>query len=254
MVGVAAKLGHLNDFLFGRLLGQVRPWVSRGAMSSVACFSLFSPILANSAQAAVGDHSGSLSTSLQRLSPVEEIQYYSLNNSNYCWYDDGWQGVGWYSCGYEWNDGLGWGGPYGWHGWGSGRRTRLRGSHGIGVWHPGPATHVFGGGAPASPGPSGDVAPASPGFTESGAPVFHGLGGGAASLPRFGSGAPGFQGYGGGAPASPGFAGGGAPAFRDFVGVAPGHQGFGGGASAFHGFGGGSGAISFGGHGGGGHR
>jgi hypothetical protein len=258
MSGVTNKIGRLSGFSQGRLFGWLRPAVSRSAISSVALFSLFSP-LAIRAQAAVGDYAGSLSTSMQRSSPVEEIQYYSVNNSNYCWYDEGWQGPGWYSCGYEWDDGLGWGGPYGWNGWGGGRRIRLHGSHGTGVWHSHPATHAFGGGAPASPGLSGGVAPASPGFAENGAPAFHGVNGGAPSLPRFVGGSPGFHDYGGVVPAAPDFASGGAPAFRGFVGGAPGLQGFGGGASAFHGFAGGGGfhgggAFAFGGHGGGGHR
>jgi hypothetical protein len=269
MSSVTNDIGRLSDFSPRRLFGRLRPAASRSAVISVALFSLFSPDLANPAQAAVGDYAGSLSTSLQRSSPVEEIQYYSLNDSNYCWYNGGWQGPGWYTCGYEWDDGLGWGGPYGWNGWGGGRRIRLHGSHGIGVWHSHPATHVFGGGAPVSSGLSGGVAPASPGFAESGAhvfhgisggaPGFHGVSGGAPSLPRFVGGSPGFHGFGGVAPASPGFASGGAPAFRGFVGGAPGLQGFGGGASAFHGFAGGGGfhgggAFAFGGHGGGGHR
>lgn len=36
---------------------------------------------------------------------------------NYCWYDGGWQGPGWYWCGYAQRRGLGWGGGEGWHGW-----------------------------------------------------------------------------------------------------------------------------------------
>ncbi len=38
-------------------------------------------------------------------------------NQNFCWYEDGWNGAGWYQCGYAGRKGLGWGGPYGWHGW-----------------------------------------------------------------------------------------------------------------------------------------
>lgn len=36
---------------------------------------------------------------------------------NYCWYDNGWNGGGWYWCGYGYNYGYGYGGPVGWHGW-----------------------------------------------------------------------------------------------------------------------------------------
>ena len=35
----------------------------------------------------------------------------------YCWTDNGWNGAGWYRCGYAARAGKGWGGPQGWHGW-----------------------------------------------------------------------------------------------------------------------------------------
>ena len=31
----------------------------------------------------------------------------------YCWYDEGWNGAGWYRCGYASRDGKGWGGAQG---------------------------------------------------------------------------------------------------------------------------------------------
>lgn len=34
----------------------------------------------------------------------------------YCWYDEGWNGAGWYRCGFENKKGKGWGGPKGWEG------------------------------------------------------------------------------------------------------------------------------------------
>jgi hypothetical protein len=40
-----------------------------------------------------------------------------MGHHNFCWYEDGWNGAGWYQCGYVWNKGYGWGGPYGWNGW-----------------------------------------------------------------------------------------------------------------------------------------
>lgn len=36
---------------------------------------------------------------------------------NYCWYNNGWRGPGYYWCGYAFRRGFGWGGPAGWHGW-----------------------------------------------------------------------------------------------------------------------------------------
>ncbi|HEY7229246.1 MAG TPA: hypothetical protein VH558_02635 [Pseudolabrys sp.] len=32
----------------------------------------------------------------------------------YCWYGEGWNGAGWYRCGFENRPGKGWGGPKGW--------------------------------------------------------------------------------------------------------------------------------------------
>jgi Ricin-type beta-trefoil lectin domain/Chaperone of endosialidase len=46
-----------------------------------------------------------------------ESEYYWLGGHRYCWYDGGWHGGGWYWCGYNHNNGAGWGGPIGWHFW-----------------------------------------------------------------------------------------------------------------------------------------
>ena len=50
------------------------------------------------------------------LQPVQ-INFYFWGGHKYCWYDGGWQGPGWYWCGYPWRTGYGWGGGWGWHGW-----------------------------------------------------------------------------------------------------------------------------------------
>src|SRR5580692_11479024 len=52
-------------------------------------------------------------------SDVEQAQFV-FGGQNYCWYDNGWRGPGFYWCGYAWRRGLGWGGGAGWHGWGRG--------------------------------------------------------------------------------------------------------------------------------------
>jgi hypothetical protein len=67
--------------------------------------------LAGSAQAAMG---GVLPST--QVLPVERAQFFFLGH-NFCWYDDGWQGPGWYWCNYAWNSGYGWGGGDGWRGW-----------------------------------------------------------------------------------------------------------------------------------------
>ena len=49
-------------------------------------------------------------------SDMEQAQFI-FGGRNYCWYDDGWRGPGFYWCGYAFRTGLGWGGRAGWHGW-----------------------------------------------------------------------------------------------------------------------------------------
>jgi hypothetical protein len=44
-------------------------------------------------------------------------EYYALGGHSYCWYDGGWHGPGWYWCGYNYNNGVGWGGPLGFNYW-----------------------------------------------------------------------------------------------------------------------------------------
>jgi hypothetical protein len=63
---------------------------------------------------------------------LEKAQYY-WGGRHYCWYD-GWNGPGYYWCGYGWRSGFGWGGGYGWRGWGGGYRG---GGHGGGYYHGG---------------------------------------------------------------------------------------------------------------------
>jgi hypothetical protein len=55
------------------------------------------------------------------LNLAENAQFI-WSGHRYCWYDDAWQGPGWYWCGYGWRQGLGWGGGEGWQGWTSEHR------------------------------------------------------------------------------------------------------------------------------------
>ena len=76
------------------------------------------------------------------LTGIEKTQYV-WGGRNYCWYDNGWRGPGWYWCGYAWRSGLGWGGGFGWRGWSwhSGRywsrSGHWRGGGHHGGWHGG---------------------------------------------------------------------------------------------------------------------
>ena len=59
-----------------------------------------------------------------QLQPLENADFI-YNGRQYCWYEDGWRGPGWYWCGYAHWEGAGWGGAYGWNGW----RTMHGGSY-----------------------------------------------------------------------------------------------------------------------------
>ena len=189
---------------------------------------------ASGAEAGAGDSSGSALSSFGRLSLVQKAQYNSFGSN--CYYDDGWNGRGWYRCGDEWNNSFGWIGPFGSTGF-IGPAIRRHHRHGVGVLHPAAPRPVYRGyepsrrlgagaappsaglhrGAPAfggglgfrrlgqsgvhaSPGFRPGAAPVSPGLAVGGA---HGLGGGS----RFHGGGIGVPHI--GAPTSPGFAGGG---------------------------------------------
>ena len=67
---------------------------------------------------------------------IEQAQFF-YGGRNYCWYDDGWHGPGYYWCGYAFRRGFGWGGGEGWRGWHRGGPGRVVVRPGFGG-HPGP--------------------------------------------------------------------------------------------------------------------
>src|ERR1700754_810902 len=69
-------------------------------------------------------------------SDLEQTQFI-FGGRNYCWYDNGWRGPGYYWCGYAFRRGLGWGGGAGWHGWHGGRGRVVVGRPGHGGGRPG---------------------------------------------------------------------------------------------------------------------
>jgi len=71
--------------------------------------------LAGAAEAAVADGIVSAHAPSGQFAPVEKAQFV-FGGRPYCWYN-GWNGPGWYWCGYGSRVGLGWGGGYGWNGW-----------------------------------------------------------------------------------------------------------------------------------------
>jgi hypothetical protein len=58
------------------------------------------------------------------------VQVYVHEGRRYCFYFEGWQGPGWYRCGFAWRRGLGWGGVYGWNSWSYGPYERRHHHHG----------------------------------------------------------------------------------------------------------------------------
>ncbi len=116
--------------------------------------------LAGSAEAGVGDSSGSALSSFGRLSPVQTVQY-----GGDCWYDNGSNGPGYYPCGDEWNSGLGGAGSVGPI---IAPAIRRHHRHGVFVAHPkvlnpvypGAPSRRLGAGVPAPDLRGGVVAPA----------------------------------------------------------------------------------------------
>lgn len=83
-------------------------------------------------------------------SAVEQTQFI-FGGRNYCWYNAGWHGPGFYWCGYAMRRGYGWGGGAGWRGWnhGAGRPHVGRpGRPGMRPGRPGGRPGGHGGGRP----------------------------------------------------------------------------------------------------------
>lgn len=93
--------------------------------------------LIGSAQAAPVALPDRAQAAVDRLNIIETVHMW--NDQSYCWYDEGWNGAGWYQCGYASRRGYGWGGPMGWQGWGMGMGM------GMGRYHMGGWRHHMGG-------------------------------------------------------------------------------------------------------------
>src|ERR1700704_4416547 len=63
----------------------------------------------------LGDPTG-VRGAIDELNIIDNVQYY-YGGRRYCWYEDGWNGPGWYWCGHYLVPGLYWGGGVGWRGW-----------------------------------------------------------------------------------------------------------------------------------------
>jgi hypothetical protein len=82
-------------------------------------------LLTTRADAASVPNPNGVRAAIDALSVIDNVQVYVFGGRRFCWYD-GWNGPGWYWCGYGWRRGLGWGGGYGWRGWRGGWRGGSR--------------------------------------------------------------------------------------------------------------------------------
>ena len=55
----------------------------------VLSLALFLPLLASGAEAGVGNRAGEAFCAWKRSPPIEKVQYFSFDDEDYCWYDDG---------------------------------------------------------------------------------------------------------------------------------------------------------------------
>jgi hypothetical protein len=118
--------------------------------------------LADVAEAAIGDGVAASHLASQLMS-VEKAQFF-FGGRNFCFYPDGWNGPGFYWCGYAYRRGFGWGGGEGWHGWHGGGGFGRPGHPGLGgAGHGRPG----GPGRPGAPG-GGHGRPGGPGGHPSG--------------------------------------------------------------------------------------
>jgi hypothetical protein len=68
------------------------------------------------AQAAATGPSTGIRAAIDDLNVVQDAQFV-FGGQRHCWYTRGWNGTGWYRCGYSSRRGHGWGGGEGWNGW-----------------------------------------------------------------------------------------------------------------------------------------
>jgi hypothetical protein len=57
-----------------------------------------------------------ISAAVDSLTLIHPVQFV-FGGHKHCWYPDGWNGPGWYWCGYRLRKGRGWGGGEGYRGW-----------------------------------------------------------------------------------------------------------------------------------------
>jgi len=88
------------------IVEKIRLSLAVAALTAAA--TLFSPA---HAIPSVSVTTGGLSPSIDSSSNIVAQAQNVRSGSRYCWPDNGWNGSGWYRCGYAERHGQGWGGP-----------------------------------------------------------------------------------------------------------------------------------------------
>src|SRR3954452_15781995 len=79
-------------------------------LATVSALAAGAMMIGGRAQAAALPGADGLRAAIDTSALTENVQLYVFGGRNYCWYDDGWNGPGWYWCGYRYRSGFGWGG------------------------------------------------------------------------------------------------------------------------------------------------
>lgn len=95
----------------------------RFALVAASVFATGGVLAIGAAQAMVPG--GAIRAASENGAITEQVQY-RWGGYDYCWYNDGWRGPGWYWCGYAYRPGFGWGGPFGWNNWRRVERDEFR--------------------------------------------------------------------------------------------------------------------------------
>src|SRR6478609_6980249 len=96
-------------------------------LTTLSVLAATATLLGGRVEAASLPAANGLNSAIVTLALTEPVQLYVYGGRRYCWYDDGWNGEGWYWCGYQFRRGFGYGGGVGFRGWRGGGDFRRGG-------------------------------------------------------------------------------------------------------------------------------
>jgi hypothetical protein len=86
------------------------------AVAATAILSASGMLMSGSADAAVTGPSQAIRAAVSDVDTMQDVQF-RFEGKRHCWASRGWNGPGWYQCGYQARRGRDWGGGEGWNGW-----------------------------------------------------------------------------------------------------------------------------------------